>query len=183
MFYLFLAIDDPIFLLQNEDGFNNTNSSLNMSDFECSSFVGLTDSEIETSMQANSSESLLKSKNVVRTPLKLPTPSVQLSENLKNDFLTSTPVNKSGGNATVERDASWTVDSKTDTENTTFEEGNKTGIISKHDFLTCDSFATRNNYKNDLLYVIKFISDDSAGPWPKKFRRRNIAMYSSNDDD
>lgn len=80
-------MDDPIVLLQKESGIN-VNASVNLSNLECSTFIGVNDSETEVSL------SPIKQKSFSRTPLKLPLPSFESEVKKEDDFLTSTPLNK-----------------------------------------------------------------------------------------
>lgn len=86
-----LGIDDPMTLLVNEDGFNNSDSSFNLSTFESSSFIASTDSEADPCSPMNPPPP--RSRDSIRTPLKLPKPSFGNSNN-EGFTLTSTPCEK-----------------------------------------------------------------------------------------
>lgn len=63
--------------------------------------MGLTNSAIDSSNQSTHSEISIH-KNITRTPLKLPTPTVHVPENSDTDFLTSTPLSKVNENEIAE---------------------------------------------------------------------------------
>ncbi|KAK6645483.1 hypothetical protein RUM43_001760 [Polyplax serrata] len=135
-----LGIDDPVALLLKEGSSNISFSNLNVSNSESNSFMGLTNSAIDSSNQSIHSEISIH-KNITRTPLKLPTPTVHVPENSDTDFLTSTPLSKVNENEIVEP---------------------KNVCSAVHE---------------------KPEADNSDVVSPKKFRRRNIALYGSTDDD